>query len=74
MTSDLYKGATSEGAKGAEAPPLAKLQNKIKYLTVLNILCLSDMKLRDLIYDLKIDCDTVKLQKVTYNVTKIFHF
>jgi len=44
------KGATREGAKGAEAPPLAKLKlrNKIKCRIVLNFLCLSDLKLLDL--------------------------
>jgi len=38
-----FKGATREGAKGAEAPPLdnSKLTNKIKYRTVLMFFCVS---------------------------------
>jgi len=45
------KGATRGGAKGAEAPFLAKikLRIKIKYRIVLVFLCFSDLKLRDLV-------------------------
>jgi len=44
------KGATREGAKGAEAPPLAKseLRKKIKYRIVLIFFCFNDLKLRNL--------------------------
>jgi len=45
-------GETKEGAKGAEAPPLAKskLRNKIKYRMVLIFLRLSDLKLHNLAF------------------------
>jgi len=40
------KGATRKGAKGAEAPSLAKskLRKKIKYRIILIMLCLNDLK------------------------------
>jgi len=41
----FIKGATREGAKGAEAPPLSKskLRKRIKYRIVLTFLCLGDL-------------------------------
>jgi len=45
-----FKDATRGGAKGAEAPPLAKsnVTKKTKYRIVLIFLCLGDLKFRDL--------------------------
>jgi len=57
--------------RGAEAPPLANstLRKKIKYRIVWSFLCLGDLKFRDLTnLGHKIDFDTVKLQRVTYDI------
>jgi len=45
-SNSALNGATREGAKRAEAPPLAKskLRKKIKYRIVLIFLCLSALK------------------------------
>jgi len=63
----MFKGATREGAKGTEAPPLSKskVRKKIKYRIVLIFFfCVSVIcELRDLAnMVLKIDYDTIKLQ------------
>jgi len=46
----ICKGATRGGAKGAEAPPLAKLKlrKKIKYRIVLIFFVSHEVKLREL--------------------------
>jgi len=67
-----HKGATRRGAKRAEAPPLAKsqLRKKIKYWVLLIFFMSrwSEVTRFGQFIVWKIDCDTVKLRKVTYDV------
>jgi len=76
ITQFTIKGASRRGAKGTEALPLvkSKLREKIKYRIVL---CLSDLKLRDLTHmTLFYDVTKTASPKIRHQngVTEIFHF